>query len=235
MYLNNSIYMFLKYFFIKSLSNKYYDKNKNNLEFMKKKAKKQSEYCRKHPEKVKAARKKYYLKNKSKERSKNKIYFQNRLSIINTYRNIPCYICKRMFLPCVMDFHHREPSKKVKNIIDMVFGAYPIEIIIKEIEKCIVICANCHVKFNNKGYKKYPEWFIQYKSTLRCSICNIDYSLEFHHKDPKTKKYNISRLVSTGRAKSLIIDEIKKCRILCRNCHRIEHYLLTFNLQVPKV
>lgn len=42
--------------------------------------------------------------------------------------------------------------------------------------------------------------------------------LDFHHKDPKTKKYLISQM--TMRTKARILEEAAKCIILCANCHR---------------
>jgi hypothetical protein len=43
----------------------------------------------------------------------------------------------------VLEFHHRDPSIKDKAVADMLITASR-ERVIKEIEKCDVICANCH-------------------------------------------------------------------------------------------
>lgn len=43
-----------------------------------------------------------------------------------------------------LQFHHTDPSKKDMNVSNMRY--YSIETIKKEIEKCIVLCANCHAK-----------------------------------------------------------------------------------------
>lgn len=42
----------------------------------------------------------------------------------------------------VLDFHHRDPSEKVECLGRSVVRSY--ETILKEIEKCDVLCANCH-------------------------------------------------------------------------------------------
>lgn len=42
--------------------------------------------------------------------------------------------------------------------------------------------------------------------------------LDFHHKDPKTKKYLVSQM--TMRTRVRILEEAAKCIILCANCHR---------------
>ncbi len=59
----------------------------------------------------------------------------------------------------------------------------------------------------------------QYRTV--CSRCGMDEKvcLDFHHRDPKTKKYTIGSRLSV---KTLLI-ELAKCDILCANCHRKEH------------
>lgn len=58
-----------------------------------------------------------------------------------------------------------------------------------------------------------------------CSKCDeTDHAcLDFHHINPANKLFSISR----GRARELaaqkIADEIKKCVILCKNCHSKFH------------
>lgn len=53
-----------------------------------------------------------------------------------------------------------------------------------------------------------------------CAICGYnkcDMALEFHHANPKNKKYNVNK--DTIFKKGLI-DELNKCILLCANCHR---------------
>jgi len=54
------------------------------------------------------------------------------------------------------------------------------------------------------GYSKYPE------------------VLEFHHKNPKQKDFNVS---AKGHCRSWerVKKEIEKCLLLCANCHREIH------------
>jgi hypothetical protein len=64
-----------------------------------------------------------------------------------------------------------------------------------------------------------------FKRTLKCTKCGFDHiaALDFHHEDPNTKEHNVNRLISNKRfAKAY--EEIKKCIVLCANCHRIHHY-----------
>jgi 5-methylcytosine-specific restriction endonuclease McrA len=58
--------------------------------------------------------------------------------------------------------------------------------------------------------------------TNGCAICGYNkcsYALDFHHINPKTKKFNITTtsLISFGLEKILI--EMNKCVLLCSNCH----------------
>ena len=69
----------------------------------------------------------------------------------------------------------------------------------------------------------------QYKE-CGCQKCgeNRKYLLEFHHIDPKTKVNTIAHMIKSSSQDSLL-KEIKKCVILCANCHREFHYLEKIN------
>lgn len=47
-----------------------------------------------------------------------------------------------------LDFHHIDENKK-RCISDMAMSGYAIKTIQKEIDKCIIICSNCHRKKHN--------------------------------------------------------------------------------------
>lgn len=60
----------------------------------------------------------------------------------------------------------------------------------------------------------------------KCSICGYSKclaALHFHHLDPKTKKFGINEALKlkteTKITKEEIIEEIKKCILVCSNCH----------------
>ena len=50
--------------------------------------------------------------------------------------------------PYVLDFHHRDPSKKVNTINHMIKSS-SYEKVLEELEKCDVLCANCHREFHH--------------------------------------------------------------------------------------
>lgn len=66
----------------------------------------------------------------------------------------------------------------------------------------------------------------------KCSHCGYSRymsALEFHHKDPETKLYLVSGLISrytitpTDKVYTLLINEVNKCLLLCSNCHAAKH------------
>jgi hypothetical protein len=72
--------------------------------------------------------------------------------------------------------------------------------------------------------KLKAEWYA-FKATLKCTHCGFFHiaALDFHHEDPSTKEGNIHDFISNGQfAKAY--EEIKKCIVLCANCHRIHHH-----------
>lgn len=77
-----------------------------------------------------------------------------------------------------------------------------------------------------KGYKNQKrDWFNDYKKSLSCSICGESHisCLDFHHTDPKVKESGLSGLWRYS-TKEKVLDEIKKCIVLCANCHRKHHW-----------
>ena len=73
--------------------------------------------------------------------------------------------------------------------------------------------------------KELYIWFYAYKQTLACQQCEEDEvaCLDFHHRDPSKKKFNVIEMVRNGYSKKHIIEEIEKCNVLCCNCHRKFH------------
>ena len=56
-----------------------------------------------------------------------------------------------------------------------------------------------------------------------CENCGVDdiRVLDFDHLDPSLKSFSIARAINASYSWERIQEEIKKCRILCANCHRI--------------
>lgn len=84
-----------------------------------------------------------------------------------------------------------------------------------------------YVKRAKVEMKKRKDWYREYKSKLKCELCpeNHPAALDFHHKDPKKKEGLVLYILYNNGIKAAL-KEIKKCKVLCANCHRKEHYKL---------
>ncbi len=87
-----------------------------------------------------------------------------------------------------------------------------------------------HYKNNKEKYARNvfnnSKWLIDLKIGLKCEKCGFNHpaALDFHHLDPSTKEFTVSgRMTCSKENKEKVLNEIKKCIILCSNCHRIEH------------
>ncbi len=62
----------------------------------------------------------------------------------------------------------------------------------------------------------------EYLSTHPCVDCGESdrVVLEFDHRDPRTKRDNVGRLIHMGTL-TAVQAEIEKCDVRCGNCHRI--------------
>ena len=81
-----------------------------------------------------------------------------------------------------------------------------------------------HISYVRKRDRKVRVWLKEYKKNLKCEKCDETHPacLEFHHKNPKEKKFEIGR--GHKASMRLLTTEIAKCRVLCANCHRKEHW-----------
>ena len=194
---------------------RYRDNNKEKLR----------EYYRLNRKKIILKTRIYHLENKHVARVAKNTYRTKKYRLIDHYRNKPCSICYVKYDLMCNDFHHKNPLEKIAPVSNMIRqGGFTQEQIIAEIEKCNIICANCHNRSNRKTEDGVlAKWFVNYLKTLKCERCELNHSLEFHHKDPSTKIMEVTRMVKRARkySKQDVLDEIKKCEVLCRNCHRL--------------
>lgn len=57
---------------------------------------------------------------------------------------------------------------------------------------------------------------------MDCGIKYPHYAMDFDHRDNTQKLTSVSLMITVHRySKDKILDEIKKCDLICSNCHRI--------------
>lgn len=88
-------------------------------------------------------------------------------------------------------------------------------------------CYQCERKRIVVRQKEKQQIVNAYKLGIGCSKCGYNKeacALDFHHLIPSEKNKAISRMIDDSYKLDSIFNEIKKCIILCANCHRIEHF-----------
>ena len=83
-------------------------------------------------------------------------------------------------------------------------------------------------KIYHKTYRrKRVEWILNYKKDKCCSKCGWKEHpeiLNFHHIKKKHPYGNVSKLMNAGFPLETLKKEIKKCILLCPNCHFWHHH-----------
>jgi hypothetical protein len=105
----------------------------------------------------------YYLANKAKwktpeQKEKNRLYRlshrQERLEqgrkrrfnareLVSLIKSVPCADCNIQYPVCVMDLDHVR-GVKFKNVSTMIDNTAGLKSIMAEVDKCEVVCSNCH-------------------------------------------------------------------------------------------
>ena len=69
------------------------------------------------------------------------------------------------------------------------------------------------------------EWLNKYKDNFSCLNCKEKENccLDFHHRNKEDKILAVATMVQRRTGIKKISEEIKKCEILCSNCHRKLH------------
>lgn len=67
--------------------------------------------------------------------------------------------------------------------------------------------------------RKFVE---DHKANNPCTLCGESdpSQLEFHHREPAEKLYDVSELVCGGAGIGRLMAEVAKCDVLCTTCHR---------------
>ena len=84
-------------------------------------------------------KKQFHLDRRGQHKKEQRQWFQN------IKESLSCSKCGETH-SSILCFHHRDMSQKVMNLSVMVHQGYGKERILGEIEKCDVLCHNCHRK-----------------------------------------------------------------------------------------
>jgi hypothetical protein len=79
-------------------------------------------------------------------------------------------------------------------------------------------------------HNRIKREFVELKGG-KCELCGYNRNfaaLQFHHIDPKEKSIPLDARSMGNISEERLRDEIKKCQLLCANCH-IEHHNPNFN------
>jgi len=128
----------------------------------------------------------------------------------------------------LLDFHHISGDKlnTINNLRCLRWSTLE-----SEIKKCELLCSNCH-SLKHSGYgrnNQIKQDFMLSKHLKKCSKCSHSdenyASLCFHHVDQGLKSFGMNQALSRKIKVSVqeLNDELNKCIVLCRNCHRLKH------------
>ena len=133
-----------------------------------------------------------------------------------------------------LTFHHRDTNEKEFELSD--YNNIRWSKLKSELDKCDVLCQNCHREFHYDVPLKYDDSrrkdksiYLEYSggSCIKCGYNKCPASLGFHHRDPSEKEFWIGglseRMNSISDLSESIKMEIDKCDLLCQNCHYLEH------------
>jgi hypothetical protein len=104
------------------------------------------EWKQQNQEKLREYRRRWYAAHKESATSAVKRRKREIKVWLNQYKaTLKCSRCPENH-PACLEFHHKRPSEKDINLSWAVSWGWSVERIQREIDKCVVLCANCHRK-----------------------------------------------------------------------------------------
>jgi len=141
--------------------------------------------------------------------------------------------------PVILEFDH--VAAKNGNVSDMVRHAVAPKRVAAEMDRCEVVCSNCHrirtfsrmeyswrlvpdgVELDGRytpGVRRNLKYVLALLRAAHCADCgeNDIRVLEFDHVDGKTG--DVTVMARDGCSLARLEDEVDRCEIRCCNCHR---------------
>lgn len=94
-------------------------------------------------DKVRAADKRHRDLYPERARERHIKHYTTKREILDKAKNVPCLRCGLRYPSFVMEFHHRDPSTKIREGRGNM-KSVTLKNLEAEIAKCDVYCANCH-------------------------------------------------------------------------------------------
>lgn len=163
-------------------------------------------------------------------KQKSEIVKQRTRKLLADFKSQGCKQCGEKFLEA-LECHHVDKTNK-KIVTQLIHSGSTEKRIQKELDKCEVLCVNCHRKEHHKAIPtKHHNWRANYvrnlKQTIPCYLCGeSDWRcLDFHHvRGEKIANISLLAICAVKVTKEQFFEEIAKCDIICANCHRKHHY-----------
>lgn len=102
----------------------------------------------------------------------------------------------------------------------------------KQAKYCSRKCKNDFLNVTLQSYEAQQERGRRRKLELvllkgnQCEVCGYKKNfsaLEFHHNNPSEKSFQLDLRSLSNRKWEIVLDEAKKCKLLCSNCHAEYH------------
>jgi hypothetical protein len=178
---------------------------------------------------INSRRRKRYKEVGRKRQTARPEYYANRQrrhnESMSELKMCPCADCGNRLPSCCMEFDHVILGKSA-NVGNM--RNYALARVADEVALCAVVCCNCHrVRTNSRLSPTRNQRLLSFRArvnTLKsspcsdCLLCFNPVAMDFDHVRG-TKFKGIAALWSYSW--DLVLEEIKKCDLVCANCHRL--------------
>lgn len=158
-------------------------------------------------------------------------------ALLETAKEGCCVDCGYSYPRQAMDFDHRPGVVKRFDLSKSLGTRYALDTVREEIAKCDLVCANCHrirtearrpspkkdASKQTLVYRELRDWVNSIKNTP-CEGCHRIFAptqMDFDHIDPSSKVRAVTMMIQRRYSRGTILEEIKKCRLLCVVCHRL--------------
>jgi hypothetical protein len=81
-------------------------------------------------------------------------------------------------------------------------------------------CRKCRAARTLRCRRRRKKEFVELLggACQKCGYSKCLWALDFHHRDKNEKGFSIGKQLAC-KSKATVLEELKKCDLLCRNCH----------------